>query len=382
MNWTIRHALATGLMAVAVLSNGCSDSVSIPELEGLDSVDELTQRRDIAQQRETLGIAKSKYLQLQQEGQRTRAALEELQGLHERWNTEVEALLKDEVGRQIAADEQDVITFRSHFDTLEKIPDAAIDSMHTELQALLSPVESAINESAVADFPDERLAGQISDLNERIQIALAPYRRATTAIDSLAANAKKRGEIGTQTLQDAVGTLVKAEAESRSAQIEAARKLADEDVTKLLAKAAQDLVYAKGEQERKTMQAEVELITAQTELEALKAKATNPDTMKRLEPFTSKATVALLSDYKDFCVWSPGQISAEPLSFAAISTFGALDPTEEGLRRLQNIASATESSRPKWPTANTSDDWAWVKENQSLLRELGTTLIQLGHLKP
>lgn len=382
MNWTIRHALATGLMAVAVLINGCSDSVSIPELEGLDSVDELTQRRDIAQQRETLGIAKSKYLQLQQEGQRTRAALEELRGLHQRWNKEVPALLENEEGRYIAASQQDVTTFRSHFDTLEKLPESALDSMTAELDALLAPVESALNDKTVADLPDERLSTQLAALDSRLQEALAPYKLAISALESITANARKRGELGSQTLQDALGKLVQSEAESRSAQIEAARGIANEAVAKKLAETTQALVEAKGEQERSQMETEIAQIRAQTEADRLMAKATNPDTLARLKPFVTKTTTKFESSRPRDYRWFPNQTEVAPFSFGALSRVGALEPTQDGIRELHAIAVFERNDRPPWPSASSPEDWEWVRENQMLLRELGMTLVELGYLLP
>lgn len=380
MNWTIRHALVTGLMAVAALSNGCSDSVSIPELEGLDSVDELTQRRDIAQQRETLGIAKSKYLQLQQEGQRTRAALEELRGLHQRWNKEVPALLENEEGRYIAANQQDVTTFRSHFDTLEKLPESALDSMTAELDALLAPVESALNDKTVADLPDERLSTQLAALDSRLQEAVAPYKLAISALESITANARKRGELGSQTLQEALGKLVQSEADSRSAQIEAARQIANEAVAKKLAETTQALVEAKGEQERSKMETEIAMVRAQTEADTLIARANNPDTLKRLEPFVAKSTTALMCENN--YDWIKGQTQAAPVSFKAIACAGGLQEGDKGLKQLQFLASSSRSDRPAWPPAVSPKDWEWVKENQMLLRELGTTLVELGYLLP
>lgn len=381
MNWSIRHALLTALLAVAVLINGCSDSVSIPELEGLDSVDELTQRRDIAQQRETLGIAKSKYLQLQQEGQRTRAVLEELRGLHQRWNKEVPALLENEEGRYIAANQQDVTTFRSHFDTLEKLPESALDSMTAELDALLAPVESALEDKTVADLPDERLSTQLAALDSRLQEALAPYKLAISAVESITANARKRGELGSQTLQDALAKLVRSEAESRSAQIEAARQIANEAVAKKLAETTQELVEAKGEQERSRMETEISLIRAQTEEEMLTARANNPDTLKRLEPFVTKGNSILLPNDRMY-EWRRSETEPLPLSFKSITLQGALEPTERGLKNLMRIVMDYNNGRPAWPQPSTKEDWDWIRENQKLLKELGPTLVSLNHLAP
>ena len=122
--------------------------------------------------------------------------LEELRGLHQRWNKEVPALLENEEGRYIAANQQDVTTFRSHFDTLEKLPESALDSMTAELDALLAPVESALEDKTVADLPDERLSTQLAALDSRLQEALAPYKLAISAVESITANARKRGELG------------------------------------------------------------------------------------------------------------------------------------------------------------------------------------------
>lgn len=382
MTWTIRHLMRAGFMVIALSLTGCSDNTTIPELEDLNSVNELTQRRDIAQQRETLGVAKSKYLQLQQEGQRTRAALEELRGLHQRWKQEIPGLLQNEDGRYIAASQQDVSTFRSHVDTLVTLPDSTLDSMAAELDALLAPVESALNDKTVVTMPDERLSTQLSALSARLDEALASYRLASSSIQSVAANAKTRGELGSKSLEEAVEEVIQSEAESRSARIEAARKAADDEVTKMLAQTTQELVRAKGEKENGAMKAEIDLLDSQTREAALVAKATNPDTLARLKPFITKTTTRYESTGPGDHRWLEKQMEEAPFSYSALSRSGGLEPTTKGVETLHFLATFHMNNRPAWPSSNSPKDWEWVKENQELLRELGPTLVSLGHLAP
>jgi hypothetical protein len=373
-------ALALFLALTSVLP-GCSDSIPVPGLEGLENVEQLTASRELNQQKETLGIAKSSYLQLIEHGVRVRNELEDLRRLQSQWDSQVIALLANEDGRFIASDAEDVSTFREHFESMETVSEESLEKFGAELDALIAPLQSALDAGEIVGHPDEKFAPKLDALGERIRQTAAPYKRTIPAIESIVANAKRRGANGSQSLGEEMEELTLAEARTRGAQLEAARKVADDEVTKQLAGATQALILAKGERERKKLEAETALENAEADAETLKAKATNPDTMRRLEPFVTKGNSILLPNDRMY-EWRRIETEPLPLSFKAISLQGALEPTEKGLKNLMRIVTDYNNGRPAWPQPSAKEDWDWIRENQKLLKDLGPTLVSLGHLAP
>ncbi len=124
----------------------------------------------------------------------------------------------------------------------------------------------------------------------------------------------------------------------------------------------------------------------------LRQKCSDPEVKRLLTPFTAKG------------VWQPGDRAGQPwirdrapVSLSALKTFGALDPTERGLRALwiagnvRNDAWANhkhpDTERPKWGFTGgqrllSQDDWQQLRHIQDMLNELGDTMVELGMLSP
>ncbi len=367
------------LPGLAGLVAGCSQGTGA---NGTSDLDKITSARESNQLQEDLALATSRYSELLEKGSRTQTALDELRRLHTQWNTEVMALLQSEDGRFLAADEADVKAFRAHVESMNPVSEDTIGNLSTSLNTLIAPVKTAMTEGSVAGMPNPELVTRLADLDVRIQDSLLPYESAVSAIQALAATAKSRGTRGMQTLQQEVDVLKSAEAAARAAKIESARLEAEEEVTQQLAKAEQDLVRVQGEKKRQELESQAHELRAQAEADAIKARATNSDTIKRLAPFVKKTKVIFECYSPSNCRWIPGQTLAAPLSFGALTRLGALEPTQLGFEQLQSVATSYENDRPKWGSADTPEDWERVKDNQKLLRELGPTLVELGHLAP
>lgn len=131
----------------------------------------------------------------------------------------------------------------------------------------------------------------------------------------------------------------------------------------------------------------------------LRKLAESTSTQNTLRPFTTPGR------------WQPGEIrpnpAAEvgPMSYSAIVSFGALDQSEEGLRKMLAIVNAKGSGqlrvmqgqgnrrrhldemRPKWGFPDRFNDLSGnqieeLREVQTLLAEVGPTMVELGLLAP
>jgi hypothetical protein len=143
----------------------------------------------------------------------------------------------------------------------------------------------------------------------------------------------------------------------------------------------------------------VKEIEEEAEAVRLRKLAESPATQNALRPFTAPGR------------WQPGEArpnpAAEvgPMSYAAIVSFGALDPSEDGLRKLLAIVNANGSGqlrvmqgqgnrrrhldemRPKWGFPERFNDLSGsqmqqLREVQALLTEVGPTMVELGLLAP
>ena len=367
-------ALALWFMGSLRGSVGGSVGNGPADLESLKEV------RDGNQQQEALAVARNLYMELLERGTGVRTDLENLRQLHKQWSTEMATLPESDEGRFIAADPESVLAFRAHTTTIRTISDVNMDSMATRLDTLLAPVEAAVKSGAIAGTPSAELSEGLAQLAASIAELRKPYEDGLPAIQSITQAAKARGTRSDQTLKSALDGLRQDEAMQRADIIEAARAKAHADVSHKLAAAQEALLRANGAREEQAILDEAERVAAQARLDAIKAKATNPDTLERLRPLISKSTVAFSASSPRHERWNAELTEAIPHSFGALSRFGALEQTENGIKRLHEVVMDHRSKRPVWVDAKTPEDWAWIKENQTLLRELGPTLVELGYL--
>ena len=348
---------------------------------GFASNENLLENREGNQQQEALALANGLYLEVLQGGENVRTDLDVLRQLHASWNNDIWALLENDDGRFIAAERADTVAFNAHFITMRPITDSEFDSLSKRLDTLLSPIQSIVDSGSVAGTPNPELAQRIASLGLEIREISKPYDQAISGINAIASAAKTRGIRSETTLKSELDKIAQEEAMARAEIISSAMAKADKEISHKLASANESLLRAKGAREEQALRAEEARVLADAELDALKAQASNPDTLRRLEPFTIKTTTELICNGGSY-KFLTGKTQATPISFGAISRHGALEPTEIGMKRLQNIATDSRNDRPTWPKASTPKDWEWVKENQLLLKELGPTLVELGHLMP
>jgi len=342
---------------------------------------ELPDVRDFNQLQETAALARGLYLDLSNQGTAVTNRLGELKNMREKWNKDINDLLTNETGRYVVADLSDVTAFRAHYKNAPAISEEQIAGFQNTLDTLLEPINHALKTQSVTGTPNPEFVPRLKSLDAQIEEALVTFRESVPAIEALVTAAEARGAKGSQTLAKALEELDQADAITRGARIEAARKKADEEVTEQLAKAAADLALADGEAKRLALVDEAARVVGQMEADTLKAKATHPDTLKRLEPFVTKGNTILLPNDRMY-EWRRNETEPLPLSFKSITLQGALEPTERGLKNLMRIVMDYNNGRPAWPQPSSKEDWDRIRENQKLLKDLGPTLVSLGHLAP
>lgn len=352
------------------------DSETVPAETG-----SLSETRESNQQQEAQAVATSMYLELQKEGARTRGNLEELKRLHTQWITEIAALPDSDEGRLIAADKESAEAFHAHFTNVKLLPPEELESLAIRLSALLSPIDATIKSGEIAGVPRPELSAGLTELAQSIDEWTRNYAEAISSIESLAKSAKARGVRGEHSLQSELERIEHEAALRRAAIIQEARMKAEDAVTEQLAKAEADRVLAEGEKKQQEIESEANELRARAEADAIKARATNPDTLKRLEPFVTKGDSVLEPSSKVY-KWSKSPTKKVPVSLKAISARGGLEDSENGIQVLQQLSTDYRNGRPGWPKPSTPEEWDWVRENQKLLRELGTTLVALGYLEP
>ncbi|MFO0838349.1 MAG: hypothetical protein U1D55_07445 [Phycisphaerae bacterium] len=195
---------------------------------------------------------------------------------------------------------------------------------------------------------------------------------------------------------------LRAELERRKLDFDLKYKLQQEEQMRLLAEADRKLKDAQAEIERQTKLADAQRRAANAEAELgaktiddstkkkeLWAKCDDPAVKETLAPFISEG------------YWQPsgGGISGRKgttkggMSLKAITSYGALAPTDSGVAKLWRIACSPNNDRPRWSGSaqNESDGKTLsrlsgetiekVKRARDLLNELGPTLVERGFLQ-
>lgn len=155
------------------------------------------------------------------------------------------------------------------------------------------------------------------------------------------------------------------------------------------------IVDAGHDKKQEQTQAEIDRAREAAERARLNRLCEDEANRRLLRPFTTRG------------YWQPGdgrgkqRSELQPMSYATLIDFGALDESEKGLKLLTAVANAKgctaisrphrngqkhfDQNRPKWGYAPkwhavTASQRAEIKRVQTLLRELGPTLVERGDL--
>ncbi|MCA9449854.1 MAG: hypothetical protein KC931_22220, partial [Candidatus Omnitrophica bacterium] len=306
------------------------------------------------------------------------------------WETEVTPLLTNEEGKFLSADRNSAESVHLLFKSMEEISMNDVERLAKSFDSMRRSVREVIDKIDRVGPPRDSLASEMLErITSKIEETRESMDRVSTvrrSVQRLLQKAKKRGGIGSETLQSVFNDI---EAE-RLLQIagERERILYDADLENTRHKAASEISVVQGEIDE--MIKEIRRLRNQKEdeleYERLVAKAKSQEVRQRLAPFLTPGRAGLpdretLEEYPHWGMWPPLDKLA-PVSVANLHSLGALKPTDEGCQLLWEVATHFRNDRPKWTIYfDTEEDREWVRESQALLIELAPIFQELEMLR-
>lgn len=384
MLWQSRNALPSSITT--------SDSQSILKKEK-----QIEDETTAARQREKIAVAQAKLQQVLDEGEKTLGLLSVFDAELAAWDTNVKALLTDDRGRFLAADETYVIAFKTLFNSRRpnKSDGAAVGR---RVETLMEPIRVARSSENAAYTPSEDALSKFQQERKAIEALIAAYHEPRMQVEGLLAQATKTKTPAASTLEDAIRDLDARQAEEQARKIAAAKETERKKADDALAAAKAGQVAQEAKDQVARIDAEKEAARKRAEIEEKKlreavereqrAKLAQNDEVKRLlAPFISPG------------LWQPNKkpgqsVDMAPVSYSGLQMMGALEPTGDGLQRLLTAAtkppetrSSHDKIRPRWGypikvKVLTPDQLEEIKKAQQYLRELGPTMVELKMLSP
>lgn len=318
------------------------------------------------------------------------------------------AILGGEVGARIARFPDLVLAARRLIDETRTIPTPS--AIQQRLEATRRVEYEVRQNLGTAYDPSAVRAGLEEDLrwaNRWIE----DVKSKANALESLKADAETKlpppeSDQLPQTLQQAIDAQVAAETRARqelfSRSKDEAQKVGDErvaiavyekalaerdteatrlrtEIEALKAEMARQLAEQQAAIKRADTETQVTIKKTEAETEAirLRAKAQEPDVVEALRPFTTPG------------YWNPGgklTPDLKPMSLNAIRAVGALNRSEKGILKLQDVATTNmDKIRPRMDRDRirlNQQRYGEYSELQALLIELGSTLVELKMLEP
>lgn len=294
------------------------------------------------------------------------------------WNDRVRPLLENDEGRKIASDEDLVSRFRAAYQQ-DRPSQELVQSYRDSLEDMLSPIRLAFEIPENTSLPTaagaDELKRMLVDLRRIRDELRVPRQRA----EAVAAEANQLAAHST-TLQSAIDTLTHSEMLADS-------KIIDDEVAKARRESAEKLAKSKADLIRSTADSTIMRDQSDAERVRLASKAKSPDVQRILKPFTEKGYVQPYNQggvvgFKKTTVHSP-------MSYTAIESLGALEPTMKGLNALNTlvIGNTLNDRATRWQFHVYSENWSrsdqdYIQKVQETLRELGPTLVEMEMLAP
>lgn len=235
----------------------------------------------------------------------------------------------------------------------------------------------ALLDALVRDGKVKNPAGTVPPGSPTLEAAIAKLKQ-----DELAQRQKGLIEGTDQAKKAANATLLEAERQRilEEARIKAEKMLSDAKKAADDFKRQQELDKAREQIHAATNKVDIESAELEARKVVLRQKASQPDVKTKLAPFI---TPGLWRP-----VGRPGDL--KPHSYTQLQTVGALNRTQEGRRKLVEIAHSTaDKVRPRWNFGGRTTGWmsrpadvATVTEAQDLLIELGPVLVEMKLLEP
>jgi len=314
-----------------------------------------------------------------------------------------EALLADEIGKQLASSPDLVKQFRAVTEQSLPGPAIAADS-RAVLSDLKARLDAAQEDPVDASSTPPALISSLRTMRKEARDAKAAYERTNAELQSIIAEARASGGVATITLREAVQKLKQDEARARAtliaASVDEAKKQIDhaiaeehasqgatEKALELRRTQAMTTLQRKADEARLAEEAQAaELATQRAYLRSIEGRQ---QVQSYLQPFVAPGfgqphgyTVRNLS----FETTS----QKGPVSLGRLRQIGALKDDMEGISMLAAAANNFHNDRPKWAvrsyiTVDPPANWSaaerqLAKRAQELLRTYGDALVEEGLL--
>lgn len=351
------------------------------ELRAAQAEAERQQHIADAKKQEDRARVRAKLLAVSAKADEATRAVSDLTSELDAWQTEVDPLLENDIGRRIAANAEATGTFA----TVHRAPrplKADADSYQSQIAALVQPVKTALDQQNFDYLPGDGLAKDLDAIKSEAAAKASKLRDARKQVQALARDAQASPPASVP-LRQAMIDLDTRHAQERNQAIqqaeETARKAADAKLAELRAQAAKDEAAS---QERKL------------KVEMLRKTAEDPTIQQRYQVFLAKGRY--LFNRQDGPDPAFTDIPA-PASLRRLREVGVLDnefvfwATATGAKHYQHPAQkygykgqGASNDRPvTWrgfPT--TEEEHKLAKDRFNEFLQLAPIWVEMGLLKP
>lgn len=321
--------------------------------------------------------AKSKQRTFVRQGREATRLLETCDAEVKLWSEQITPLLDNEAGKRLAGDKLLVRQFRAIY-VQDRPSSELIGDLRTSVDDLVVPVKEALEDQDDHTIPNQSAFEELQSLQEearKLRDALRTPRERLVALAESATSLPMQDVSLRQALNDVHRADMLAETSRIEAEVAEANRIAREQKAQTEAQIVRDKAAR-----------EIEKRKAEAEHDRLVEKAKTAEVQQLLAPFITKG-------YYQYRNGIMRDAEPGPFSYTGLKGYGALNPTTQGLTRLNELAHDGGDLAPGndrqglWKFANYPGGWSatdqeYMKRVQDLLRELGPTLVELKMLAP
>jgi hypothetical protein len=356
------------ILLVLSLTLGVSCAVNAAQDTTAQDVDTLLNQRlgaEVAKEvkQEKLALAKRKRLEVIGQGNAVLKNLTTLEAAAKAWEDRIKALETNAEGQRIALDSARVEAY-SALRKKTPIDQGQIDTLKEQVEATLSPIKAASDESPA--MPSEDTLAALKQDAETTRKALEEYERLQARINLLVhKSAGQSVPPGSPSLKIALEEYERGQVERESA-IEEDHRIKDEEIIR---QAKVDQARAQAEKEAERIRQDTQMQQATADHDRLVKIATSEAVINRYAPFLAKGERVLKQPsgdeskrFPDRNGFWPKVDNPQPLSYSVLNQWGAFSKVE----MFSHIALEKWNPRPKGDFRQPTTDAEW-KEMQKRL---------------
>lgn len=311
----------------------------------------------------------------------------------------VDALLDDERGKIIAADERHILAFRTAYEAARPSIDDG-EAIRARVNLLLEPLNKALAEDQKPIAPGPEIRNKLAEEAAKASAILSAFREPRKSIDATLRQATATGRCATTTLRNAINDLDHREERERLQKIAEAEEAARKEKDERLAAEKAESIRQETEDIANQLRADREARKKEADAAAIRAKS-DAETTRRKALAQSSEVQRLLAPFTAPGVWQPGQrtpaLEKTPVSLNALRTFGALQPNDSGLKKLWYCGNAKarygtmrvseDTMRPRWGFGVafeklSPNELREIRQAQQYLIDLGDIMVEMHMLAP